>query len=53
MTTGTPEPTIKRCPHWCTLAPGHGWDSIEAGTERLLRSHAGRDFGLVGTAAQE
>lgn len=31
-------PTVPACPDWCTLRPGHDWDSI-ADDDTLVRGH--------------
>lgn len=40
----TPTTTLTNCPAWCTLTPGHKWDS-ESPDGRLSRGHAGPTFG--------
>lgn len=39
------EPQIKPCPPWCTLPPGHGWDSIHDSNGLMSRGHGGPKFG--------
>ena len=37
-------PPVIECPPWCTLRPGHGWDSIHD-DGRSSRGHGGPEFG--------
>jgi len=41
---GIPGVTSTVCPPWCTLRPGHGWDSIHDDGRRS-RGHGGVLFG--------
>ena len=44
-TTAEHLPDTTACPSWCTLKPGHEYDSI-FDDGRLSRGHAGPRFGL-------
>ena len=49
MTTTEEHLPATACPSWCTLKPGHPWDSEACGLEsdvaNLCRGHAGPSFG--------
>jgi hypothetical protein len=46
MTTNPTAPTVTACPTWCTLTPGHDWDTIALdAADNLMRGHQGPSFG--------
>ncbi len=46
-------PPVIECPPWCTLRPGHGWDSIHD-DGRNSRGHGGPEFGpYISASADE
>ncbi|HWI43273.1 MAG TPA: hypothetical protein VNS81_06605 [Nocardioides sp.] len=54
-TTGQTLPClpITKCPDWCQLPAGHGWDAYSPDTGLQYRGHAGPAFGSVSVGGDE